>query len=259
MSRGGHRSGSLFFRGRTESLKRSRPKVLKVNQYVLPPPTVLYVSEAPLIGESSIGALLDKMLAVSKSWTDVREQSSSLLADQQSKEDLAKAIGEEAKSVLTLKDEAQIAFMLNTKLIPLTVAEAGKLYRAFIGAVASLGILKSLGREREARALLDLALWELRLIRISRKLYKRLDRSIYRALYIGDDLAVLLREYESGSSALEPLIEEVARLVTSEIDFALSALGTRLGPKERLLAKALNESKAAVMGISRRGTEGRGP
>lgn len=240
-------------------LRRGRPKVLEVKQYVLPPPTVLYVSEAPLIGESSIGALLDKMLAMSKSWTDVRERSSSVLAAQQSREELAKAIGEEAKRVLTLKDEAQVAFMLNSKLIPLTVTEAGRLYRAFVGTVASFGILKSLGKEQEARALLDLAFWELRLIRLSRKLYRRLDRSIYRALYVGADLAVLLREYESGASSLKPLIEEVARLVTSEIEFALSALGTRLGPRERVLAKALHESKAAVAAISRKGAEGRGP
>ncbi|MCS6788911.1 MAG: hypothetical protein NZ733_06450 [Aigarchaeota archaeon] len=232
-------------------MRKNRPKVLEVSAYMLPPPTVLYVTEAPLIGESSIGALLEKMFAMSKSWMDVSKYSSSVVADQQRREELAKTISEAAEKVLKMRDEAQVSFMLYSKFVPVNVIEAGRLFRAFLGTVASLGVLKSLHKEKEARTLLELALWELRLLKISRKLYRKLDKSIYRALYVGDDLAVLLREYESGASSLKPLIDEVAGIVASEIGFAVSTLGSKLSPKERILVKALQESNAVIKEITK--------
>jgi hypothetical protein len=97
----------------------------------------------------------------------------------------------------------------------------------------------SLGREDQAKDLLRLARIELETLKVARRIFAGRDEWAKLASYVGGDIPILMREYESGSSSLKPIIKEIAEVVAEEIEFAVSCLSKM--PKSKAVDRIMKE------------------
>ena len=201
--------------------KSGLPKVVGVNKYQLPPPIVLNVVDSPLMGYSSLGGLMDTLLTIENAKHSLSAGMQKLFSEKGGPDE---SLVELANKLVRLRSSAALSILLATHTIPRNALESGELQKFFVRIVAAAGIMYSLGREDQAKDLLRLARIELETLKVARRIFAGRDEWAKLASYVGGDIPILMREYESGSSSLKPIIKEIAEVVAEEIEFAVSCL-----------------------------------
>jgi hypothetical protein len=117
---------------------------------------------------------------------------------------------------------------------------------------AAAGIVHQLGKKEESLHLLRLTKLEIKNLENARKVYMEVDKWIWLSTYIGDDLVVLLNEYEKGAVGLADIIREVGLLLKQEIDFSRKALNaikpaTKIADVKRTLDECEEVLKREVL------------
>lgn len=216
--------------------KSGLPKVVGVNKYQLPPPIVLNVVDSPLMGYSSLGGLMDTLLTIENVKHSLSAGMQKLFSEKGGPDE---SLVELANKLVRLRSSAALSILLATHTIPRNALESGELQKFFVRIVAAAGIMYSLGREDQAKDLLRLARIELETLKVARRIFAGRDEWAKLASYVGGDIPILMREYESGSSSLKPIIKEIAEVVAEEIEFAVSCLSKM--PKSKAVDRIMKE------------------
>jgi len=200
------------------------PKIVGIEEYTLPPPVVLQVFNFPLAEYASIGSLLDKVSKIEQLRSTLFVLLNRLASGDVTDARIATEAGRLAAEIVVASASADTSYQLISKKLPRNVVEAGSLLRLVIRLAAAAGILHQLGKKEESFRLLKLAKLEVHNLQNARKVYKDVDKWIWLSTCIGDDLVVLLNEYEKGAVGLADIIREVGLLLKQEIDFSRKAL-----------------------------------
>ena len=204
--------------------KGKTPKILGIKEYRLRPPVVLQVFNFPLAEYASIGSLLDKVSKIEQLRSTLFVLLNRLASGDVTDARIATEAGRLAAEIVVASASADTSYQLISKKLPRNVVEAGSLLRLVIRLAAAAGILHQLGKKEESFRLLKLAKLEVHNLQNARKVYKDVDKWIWLSTCIGDDLVVLLNEYEKGAVGLADIIREVGLLLKQEIDFSRKAL-----------------------------------
>jgi hypothetical protein len=199
-------------------------KILGIKEYRLRPPVVLQVFNFPLAEYASIGSLLDKVSKIEQLRSTLFVLLNRLASGDVTDARMATEAGRLAAEIVVASASADTSYQLISKKLPRNVVEAGSLLRLVIRLAAAAGVLHQLGKKEESFRLLKLAKLEVHNLQNARKVYNEVDKWIWLSTYIGDDLVVLLNEYEKGAVGLADIIREVGLLLKQEIDFSRKAL-----------------------------------
>ncbi len=184
----------------------------------------MQVFSSPLTEDASIGSLLDKVSRIDQLRSTLFTLLNQLASGSVTDAKIATEAGRLAADIVLAFSSADISYHLISKKLPRNVIEAGSLLRLVVRLAASAGIVHQLGKREESLHLLRLAKLEIENLQNTRRVYKDVDRWILLATYIGDDLVVLLNEYEKGATGLASIIREVGLLFKQEIDFSRKAV-----------------------------------
>ena len=204
--------------------KGKSPKILGIKEYRLRPPVVLQVFNFPLAEYASIGSLLDKVSKIEQLRSTLFVLLNRLASGDVTDARMATEAGRLAAEIVVASASADTSYQLISKKLPRNVVEAGSLLRLVIRLAAAAGVLHQLGKKEESFRLLKLAKLEVHNLQNARKVYNEVDKWIWLSTYIGDDLVILLNEYEKGAIGLADIIREVGLLLKQEIDFSRKAL-----------------------------------
>ncbi|MDJ0274686.1 MAG: hypothetical protein QXO17_06145 [Nitrososphaerota archaeon] len=223
------------------------PRVVSVAEYSLRPPVVLQVFDSPLLGEASLGSLLEKVSRLEQLRTSLSLVLNRVAAEKSGNEEVLEELNRLAAEFLLTLSAADMSYRLLSKRMPRNVVEAGASLKLLLRLAAAAGILHQLGKKEEGLHLLRLAQLEIEDLQNARRAYEGLDRWIWLSSYVGDDLAILMREYEGGSTGLSDIILEVALLMQQEIELSKRALGG-IKPASRVqsVMRAIEESEAVL-------------
>jgi hypothetical protein len=199
-------------------------KILGIKEYRLRPPVVLQVFNFPLAEYASIGSLLDKVSKIEQLRSTLFVLLNRLASGDVTDARMATEAARLAAEIVVASASADTSYQLISKKLPRNVVEAGSLLRLVIRLAAAAGVLHQLGKKEESFRLLKLAKLEVHNLQNARKVYNEVDKWIWLSTYIGDDLVVLLNEYEKGAVGLADIIREVGLLLKQEIDFSRKAL-----------------------------------
>jgi hypothetical protein len=205
--------------------KGKSPKILGIKEYSLRPPVVLQVFNFPLAEYASIGSLLDKVSKIEQLRSALSMLLNGLASGDVTDARMATEAGRLAADIVVASTSADTSYQLISKKLPGNVVEAGSSMKLVIRLAAAAGILHQLGKKEESLHLLRLAKLEVNNLHNAREVYKDVDKWIWLSTYIGDDLVILLNEYEKGAVGLADIIREVGLLLKQEIDFSRKALG----------------------------------
>jgi len=200
------------------------PKIVGIEEYTLPPPVVLQVFNSPLAEYASIGSLMDKVSKIEQLRSTLIMLLNQLASGSVTDPRIATEAGRLAADIMLAFGSADTSYQLISKKLPRNVIEAGSSLRLVIRLAAATGIVHQLGKKEESLHLLRLAKLEIEYLRNARRVYEHVDKWIWLSTYIGDDLVVLLNEYEKGATGLADIIREVGLLLKQEIDFSRKAL-----------------------------------
>jgi hypothetical protein len=227
--------------------KGKSPKILGIKEYRLRPPVVLQVFNFPLAEYASIGSLLDKVSKIEQLRSALSMLLNRLASGDVTDARMATEAGRLAADIVVASASADTSYQLISKKLPGNVVEAGSSMKLVIRLAAAAGILHQLGKKEESLHLLRLAKLEVNNLQNARKVYKDVDRWIWLSTCIGDDLVVLLNEYEKGAVGLADIIREVGLLLKQEIDFARKALGA-IKPANKItdVMKTLDECEEVL-------------
>ena len=204
--------------------KGKSPKILGIKEYRLRPPVVLQVFNFPLAEYASIGSLLDKVSKIEQLRSTLFVLLNRLASGDVTDAWMATEAARLAAEIVVASASADTSYQLISKKLPRNVVEAGSLLRLVIRLATAAGVLHQLGKKEESFRLLKLAKLEVHNLQNARKVYNEVDKWIWLSTYIGDDLVVLLNEYEKGAVGLADIIREVGLLLKQEIDFSRKAL-----------------------------------
>jgi hypothetical protein len=223
------------------------PKILGIKEYRLRPPIVLQVFNFPLAEYASIGSLLDKVSKIEQLRSALFMLLNRLASGDVTDARMATEAGRLAADIVVASASADTSYQLISKKLPGNVVEAGSSMKLVIRLAAAAGILHQLGKKEESLHLLRLAKLEVDNLQNARKVYKDVDRWIWLSTCIGDDLVVLLNEYEKGAVGLADIIREVGLLLKQEIDFSRKALGA-IKPASKItdVMKTLDECEEVL-------------
>jgi hypothetical protein len=227
--------------------KGKSPKILGIKEYSLRPPVVLQVFNFPLAEYASIGSLLDKVSKIEQLRSALFVLLNRLASGDVTDARMATEAGRLAADIVVASASADTSYQLISKKLPGNVVEAGSSMKLVIRLAAAAGILHQLGKKEESLHLLRLAKLEVNNLQNARKVYKDVDRWIWLSTCIGDDLVVLLNEYEKGAVGLADIIREVGLLLKQEIDFSRKALGA-IKPANKItdVMKTLDECEEVL-------------
>jgi hypothetical protein len=227
--------------------KGKSPKILGIKEYSLRPPVVLQVFNFPLAEYASIGSLLDKVSKIEQLRSALFMLLNRLASGDVTDARMATEAGRLAADIVVASASADTSYQLISKKLPGNVVEAGSSMKLVIRLAAAAGILHQLGKKEESLHLLRLAKLEVNNLQNARKVYKDVDRWIWLSTCIGDDLVVLLNEYEKGAVGLADIIREVGLLLKQEIDFSRKALGA-IKPANKItdVMKTLDECEEVL-------------
>jgi hypothetical protein len=227
--------------------KGKSPKILGIKEYSLRPPVVLQVFNFPLAEYASIGSLLDKVSKIEQLRSALSMLLNRLASGDVTDERMATEAGRLAADIVVASASADTSYQLISKKLPGNVVEAGSSMKLVIRLAAAAGILHQLGKKEESLHLLRLAKLEVNNLQNARKVYKDVDKWIWLSTCIGDDLVVLLNEYEKGAVGLADIIREVGLLLKQEIDFSRKALGA-IKPANKItdVMKTLDECEEVL-------------
>jgi hypothetical protein len=227
--------------------KGKSPKILGIKEYRLRPPVVLQVFNFPLAEYASIGSLLDKVSKIEQLRSALFMLMNRLASGDVTDARMATEAGRLAADIVVASASADTSYQLISKKLPGNVVEAGSSMKLVIRLAAAAGILHQLGKKEESLHLLRLAKLEVNNLQNARKVYKDVDRWIWLSTCIGDDLVVLLNEYEKGAVGLADIIREVGLLLKQEIDFSRKALGA-IKPANKItdVMKTLDECEEVL-------------
>jgi hypothetical protein len=227
--------------------KGKSPKILGIKEYRLRPPIVLQVFNFPLAEYASIGSLLDKVSKIEQLRSALFMLLNRLASGDVTDARMATEAGRLAADIVVASASADTSYQLISKKLPGNVVEAGSSMKLVIRLAAAAGILHQLGKKEESLHLLRLAKLEVNNLQNARKVYKDVDRWIWLSTCIGDDLVVLLNEYEKGAVGLADIIREVGLLLKQEIDFSRKALGA-IKPANKItdVMKTLDECEEVL-------------
>jgi len=228
--------------------KGKSPKILGIKEYRLRPPVVLQVFNFPLAEYASIGSLLDKVSKIEQLRSTLFVLLNRLASGDVTDAWMATEAARLAAEIVVASASADTSYQLISKKLPRNVVEAGSLLRLVIRLAAAAGVLHQLGKKEESFRLLKLAKLEVHNLQNARKVYNEVDKWIWLSTYIGDDLVVLLNEYEKGAVGLADIIREVGLLLKQEIDFSRKALGA-IKPASKItdVMKTLDESEEILI------------
>jgi len=213
-----------------------RPKVVSVERYILPPPVVVYVIDSPLIQDTSLHSLSETLSALEEFKSLLTKNVHKLVAGHGTyNESLTKI----AASLLRLRSNIALSILQATHTIPRNAVEAGGLQKFFLRLVTASGILYSMSDVAQADTLMKLALVEAETLQVARRIFEGRDEWAKLASYVGDDIAVLMKEFRTGASDLKTIIEEIGKVVSHEIQLALSYMSKL--PKSETSQKLLEE------------------
>jgi len=204
--------------------KGKSPKILGIKEYRLRPPVVLQVFNFPLAEYASIGSLLDKVSKIEQLRSTLFVLLNRLASGDVTDAWMATEAARLAAEIVVASASADTSYQLISKKLPRNVVEAGSLLRLVIRLATAAGVLHQLGKKEESFRLLKLAKLEVHNLQNARKVYNEVDKWIWLSTYIGDDLVVLLNEYEKGAVGLADIIREVGLLLEQEIDFSRKGL-----------------------------------
>jgi hypothetical protein len=232
--------------------KGKSPKILGVKEYRLRPPVVLQVFNFPLAEYASIGSLLDKVSKIEQLRSTLFVLLNRLASGDVTDARMATEAGRLAAEIVVASASADTSYQLISKKLPRNVVEAGSLLRLVIRLAAAAGVLHQLGKKEESFRLLRLAKLEVHNLQNARKVYNEVDKWIWLSTYIGDDLVILLNEYEKGAIGLADIIREVGLLLKQEIDFSRKALNavkpaTKIADVKRTLDECEEVLKREVL------------
>jgi hypothetical protein len=232
--------------------KGKSPKILGVKEYRLRPPVVLQVFNFPLAEYASIGSLLDKVSKIEQLRSTLFVLLNRLASGDVTDARMATEAGRLAAEIVVASASADTSYQLISKKLPRNVVEAGSLLRLVIRLAAAAGVLHQLGKKEESFRLLRLAKLEVHNLQNARKVYNEVDKWIWLSTYIGDDLVILLNEYEKGAVGLADIIREVGLLLKQEIDFSRKALNaikpaTKIADVKRTLDECEEVLKREVL------------
>jgi hypothetical protein len=227
--------------------KGKSPKILGIKEYSLRPPVVLQVFNFPLAEYASIGSLLDKVSKIEQLRSALSMLLNRLASGDVTDARMATEAGRLAADIVVASASADTSYQLISKKLPGNVVEAGSSMKLVIRLAAAAGILYQLGKKEESLHLLRLAKLEVNNLQNARKVYKDVDKWIWLSTCIGDDLVVLLNEYEKGAVGLADIIREVGLLLKQEIDFSRKALGA-IKPANKItdVMKTLDECEEVL-------------
>ena len=227
--------------------KGKSPKILGIKEYSLRPPVVLQVFNFPLAEYASIGSLLDKVSKIEQLRSALSMLLNRLASGDVTDARMATEAGRLAADIVVASASADTSYQLISKKLPGNVVEAGSSMKLVVRLAAAAGILHQLGKKEESLHLLRLAKLEVNNLQNARKVYKDVDRWIWLSTCIGDDLVVLLNEYEKGAVGLADIIREVGLLLKQEIDFSRKALGA-IKPANKItdVMKTLDECEEVL-------------
>jgi hypothetical protein len=220
----------------TRGNRRSGPRIIALEKYSPPPPLVLCVIESPLIQNSTLTSLLET-ISTTRGLRDMFNSGMEKLLSGKGGYD--ESLARLANMLLKTRSSIVFSILLATYMLPRNTMEAGSFHKFFLKLVTSLGILYSMGHVEQSKILLKLASLELETLQIARRIFTGRDELARLASYVGDDIALLMKEYRSGNSDLKTVIEEIIRIITYEIEFAKSCL-LKL-PKSKTSEKLLKE------------------
>ncbi len=225
-----------------------RPKVVGIEEFRTRPPVVLQIFNAPLAEDASIGSLLDKVSKIEQLRSTLSMLLNQLAGGGVTDSRIVTEAGRLAADILLASSSADTSYHLISKKLPRNVIEAGSSLRLVIRLAAAAGIVYQLGKTEESLLLLRLAKLEIGNLQNARKVYKDVDRWIWLSTYIGDDLVVLLNEYERGATGLADIIREVGLLLKQEIDFSRKALSV-IKPANKIadVMRTIDESEEVLM------------
>jgi hypothetical protein len=228
--------------------KGKSPKILGIKEYRLRPPVVLQVFNFPLAEYASIGSLLDKVSKIEQLRSTLFVLLNRLASGDVTDARMATEAGRLAADIVVASASADTSYQLISKKLPGNVVEAGLLMKLVIRLAAAAGIVYQLGKKEESLHLLRLAKLEIDNLENARKVYNEVDKWIWLSTYIGDDLVVLLNEYEKGALGLADVIREVGLLLKQEIDFSRKALSA-IKPATKItdVMKTLDESEEILI------------
>jgi hypothetical protein len=232
--------------------KGKSPKILGIKEYRLRPPVVLQVFNFPLAEYASIGSLLDKVSKIEQLRSTLFVLLNRLASGDVTDARMATEAGRLAAEIVVASASADTSYQLISKKLPRNVVEAGSLLRLVIRLAAAAGVLHQLGKKEESFRLLRLAKLEVHNLQNARKVYNEVDKWIWLSTYIGDDLVILLNEYEKGAIGLADIIREVGLLLKQEIDFSRKALNavkpaTKIADVKRTLDECEEVLKREVL------------
>lgn len=227
--------------------KGKSPKILGIKEYSLRPPVVLQVFNFPLAEYASIGSLLDKVSKIEQLRSALFVLLNRLASGDVTDARMATEAGRLAADIVVASASADTSYQLISKKLPGNVVEAGSSMKLVIRLAAAAGILYQLGKKEESLHLLRLAKLEVNNLQNAREVYKDVDKWIWLSTYIGDDLVILLNEYEKGAVGLADIIREVGLLLKQEIDFSRKALGA-IKPANKItdVMKTLDECEEVL-------------
>jgi hypothetical protein len=227
--------------------KGKSPKILGIKEYSLRPPVVLQVFNFPLAEYASIGSLLDKVSKIEQLRSTLFVLLNRLASGDVTDARMATEAGRLAADIVVASASADTSYQLISKKLPGNVVEAGSSMKLVIRLAAAAGILHQLGKKEESFRLLRLAKLEVDNLQNARKVYNEVDKWIWLSTYIGDDLVILLNEYEKGAVGLADIIREVGLLLKQEIDFSRKALGA-IKPANKItdVMKTLDECEEVL-------------
>jgi len=227
--------------------KGKSPKILGIKEYSLRPPVVLQVFNFPLAEYASIGSLLDKVSKIEQLRSALSMLLNRLASGDVTDARMATEAGRLAADIVVASASADTSYQLISKKLPGNVVEAGSSMKLVIRLAAAAGILYQLGKKEESLHLLRLAKLEVNNLQNAREVYKDVDKWIWLSTYIGDDLVILLNEYEKGAVGLADIIREVGLLLKQEIDFSRKALGA-IKPANKItdVMKTLDECEEVL-------------
>ncbi len=227
--------------------KGKSPKILGIKEYSLRPPVVLQVFNFPLAEYASIGSLLDKVSKIEQLRSALSMLLNRLASGDVTDARMATEAGRLAADIVVASASADTSYQLISKKLPGNVVEAGSSMKLVIRLAAAAGILHQLGKKEESFRLLRLAKLEVDNLQNARKVYNEVDKWIWLSTYIGDDLVILLNEYEKGAVGLADIIREVGLLLKQEIDFSRKALGA-IKPANKItdVMKTLDECEEVL-------------
>ena len=227
--------------------KGKSPKILGIKEYSLRPPVVLQVFNFPLAEYASIGSLLDKVSKIEQLRSTLFVLLNRLASGDVTDARMVTEAGRLAADIVVASASADTSYQLISKKLPGNVVEAGSSMKLVIRLAAAAGILYQLGKKEESLHLLRLAKLEVNNLQNAREVYKDVDKWIWLSTYIGDDLVILLNEYEKGAVGLADIIREVGLLLKQEIDFSRKALGA-IKPANKItdVMKTLDECEEVL-------------